>query len=68
MPLVGVEIARELLGVIAADQSIAKGFLVTSGRVSSECKAFCEKDGRLSIIEGPLLANYIVQFGIPLEN
>ncbi|MEW6128657.1 MAG: SNF2-related protein [Acidobacteriota bacterium] len=61
---VGVEVARELLGVIAADHSIAKGFLVTSGTVSPECRAFCEKDGRLSIIEGLTLATYILQFGV----
>ena len=64
MAHVGVEVARELLGVIAVDQTIAKGFIVTSGTASYECKAFCEKDGRLSIIDGPLLANYILQFGI----
>ncbi len=64
MDRVGVEVARELLGVIAADQSIAKGYLVTSGTVSPECRAFCERDGRLSIIEGPTLAAYIVQFGV----
>jgi superfamily II DNA or RNA helicase len=67
MPKVGVEVARELLGVLAADQQIAEGFIVTSGAVSSECRAFSERDGRLSIIEGPLLANYIIQFGIPIS-
>lgn len=67
MPKVGVEVARELLGVLAMDQQIAEGFLVTSGTVSSECKAFCERDGRLSIIEGFLLANYIIQFEVPIE-
>ena len=63
---VGVEVARELLGVVSADQSIAKAFLVTSGVVSPEGRAFCEKDGRLAIIEGPTLSNYIIQFGLLL--
>ncbi|HLF85373.1 MAG TPA: restriction endonuclease [Blastocatellia bacterium] len=67
MDRVGVEVARELLGVIAADQSVAKAFLVTSGTVSPECRAFCERDGRLSVIEGSTLATYIVQFGVALE-
>jgi len=64
MERIGVEFARELLGVIAADQSISKGFLITSGLASPECRAFCERDGRLSVVEGPLLAKYLIQFDI----
>lgn len=61
---VGVETGRELLGVVEADRSIAKAFLVTSGAASPECRAFCEKDARLSVIEGSLLATYMLQFEI----
>jgi len=61
---VGVDVGRELLGVIAADPTIAKAFLVTSGLVSQECRAFCERDGRLAVVEGPLLTTYAVQFGL----
>ncbi|HUJ32758.1 MAG TPA: SNF2-related protein [Candidatus Acidoferrum sp.] len=64
----GVEVARELLGAIAADQEVAKGYLVTSGLVTPECRAFCEKDGRLAVIEGPLLARYINDFDVPLSH
>jgi restriction endonuclease Mrr len=65
--LVGVKVARELLGVVAADQSIAEAFLVTSGTVSQKCKTFCGRNGSLSVIEGAALVAYIVQFGIPLR-
>jgi superfamily II DNA or RNA helicase len=64
MDRVGVDVGRELLGVIAADPTIAKAFLVTSGLVSQECRAFCERDGRLAVVEGPLLTTYAVQFGL----
>lgn len=64
METTGVDKARELLGVLAADPSVSKGYLITSGSVSPECRSFCEKDGRLAIIEGPLLATYVSQFGI----
>lgn len=64
MDRVGVDVGRELLGVIAADPTIAKAFLVTSGMVSQECRAFCERDGRLAVAEGPLLTTYAVQFGL----
>ena len=64
MDRVGVDVGRELLGVIAADPTVAKAFLVTSGLVSQECRAFCERDGRLAVVEGPLLTTYAVQFGL----
>ena len=64
MDRVGVDVGRELLGVIAADPTISKAFLITSGQVSQECRAFCERDGRLAVVEGPLLTTYAVQFGL----
>lgn len=64
METVGVDAGRELLGVLASDQSVSKGYLITSGMVSPECRTFCEKDGRLAVIEGPLLATYVSQFEI----
>jgi len=63
---IGVDYARALLGVVAADQSISKAYLVTSGIASNECKLFCDRDGRLVLMEGPMLANYIKQFEIKL--
>jgi SNF2 family DNA or RNA helicase len=63
---VGVEVARELFGVICADKSIEKGFLVTTGEITRECAAFCERSGVIVSINGLQVANYIRQFGIPL--
>jgi superfamily II DNA or RNA helicase len=64
--MVGVEVARELLGVIAADKSISKGFLVTSGDFSLDCFRFCESTGLVALVSGLQLANYIKQFGIAI--
>lgn len=66
MGMVGVEHARALLGVLAANQQLTKGYLVTSGTLSQECKAFCDRDGRLGYIDGPTTANYILKFKVPL--
>lgn len=60
----GEGVARELLGVIAADTSISRGFLVSSGEVSTKCRSFCEQDGRLSCLAGVELARYLIQFDI----
>lgn len=64
MDVVGVEHARELLGVISSDTAVSKGFLVTSGRFSNECQAFCQHDGRLACIDGARLVSMLRQFGI----
>jgi hypothetical protein len=63
---VGVEIARELMGVIAADKGIQKGFLITTGDFSLECLRFCEKVGVIVPIYGLQVANYIKQFGLAI--
>jgi SNF2 family DNA or RNA helicase len=60
---VGVEIARALMGVVAADAAIEKGYLVTTGEFTSECAAFCEKTG-LVALNGVQTANYVRKFGI----
>jgi len=62
--LVGVSVARELLGVLASDASITKGYILASGSVSSECRALCERDGRLACLAGPEIARYLNEFGI----
>lgn len=61
---VGVEVARELRGVIASDESIQKGFLVTTGEFSRECIGFCERSGVIIPISGLQVANYVKQFGL----
>jgi len=67
MEKVGIEHARNLLGVVAADPAISKAYLVTTGLASPECKIFCDRDGRLALIEGPLLSRYIEEFGIKIN-
>jgi len=61
---VGIEIAREFFGVIASDTSIEKGFLVTTGEITRECFAFCERSGVIVPINGVQVSNYVRQFGI----
>ena len=63
---VGVDVARDLRGVLASDQSIQKGFLVTTGEISRDCLAFCEKSGVIAPIDGLQVANYIRQFGLAI--
>ena len=59
MPAVGPSVARELLGVVSADPSLTKGFLVTSGRLTSACREFCQNQGRLVGVDGFQLARWI---------
>ncbi len=63
---VGVEHARALLGVLASRQNLAKGYIVTSGSLSQECKTFCDRDGRLGYLDGSMLANYVLKFNVSI--
>ena len=59
--------ARELLGVLASDPSLTKGYLVTSGRFTNACSVFCQKNaGRLEAIDGVQLARRIREFHIKI--
>lgn len=54
---VGVSVVRELFGVMAA-QKAAGGFLVTSGRLTEEAKAFA--DGKnITLIDGDRLGKFL---------
>lgn len=64
---VGVEIARELRGVMAEDTSVRKGFLVTTGTFTRECLGFCERSGVIVPISGLQVANYVKQFGLAVN-
>ncbi|TDP63244.1 restriction endonuclease [Roseateles toxinivorans] len=56
---VGVEVVRELYGVMAA-RGAAGGFVVTSGRFTEDAKAFA--DGRnVKLVDGPRLLGLIKQ-------
>jgi len=61
---VGVEVARELMGVMASDSSVEKGFILTTGEFSNDCVAFCERSGKIATISGLQAANYVKQFGL----
>lgn len=63
---VGVETARAFMGVIASDESIEKGYLVTTGEFTRECMAFCEKSGVIVGLNGFQTANYVRKFGVPI--
>lgn len=52
--VVGVEAARSLYGVIQDDPSITRGFLVTSGEFSRECKEFV-RGKRIQLFDGTYL-------------
>jgi SNF2 family DNA or RNA helicase len=63
---VGVEIARAFRGVIASDNRIEKGYLVTTGEFTRECITFCEKSNVIVTLNGIQTANYVKQFGIQI--
>lgn len=59
MSSVGPGVARELLGVLAADERLTGGFLVTSGVLTRACREFCDKQKSLRGIDGLQLAKWI---------
>ena len=59
---VGVKVARELLGVMASKPNIQKGFIVTTGTFTEECRRFSVENSKLNLIDGPQFANYLIQF------
>ena len=62
--VVGVDVARELLGTIAADPSLTKGILVVSGKLSLPCREFVRQNGSLATIEGIELAKKVRDLGL----
>ncbi len=56
---VGVEYARELLGVVTSDPSITKGILVSTSSFTDDCRNFCANSGRLDLIDGATLVRFI---------
>lgn len=56
--LVGVKVARELMGVVASHVGISKGFLITSGVFSEDCQRFAGQALELKLIDGNTLAQY----------
>lgn len=68
---VGEPIARELLGVVAADSEWTKGIIVASSNFTTDCVKFCERQGQLELINGTklrqLLEHYNVMFCLGQE-
>lgn len=65
---VGVQVARELLGVItASDLEISRGYLVTSGGLTRNCRRFCDSEEFIKAITGIELARYVKQYNLPLN-
>jgi len=62
---VGVKVARELKGVVAADPTIEKAFLITTGRFSRACSRFCEENS-IEAIDGPRVAELVRRFGLSI--
>jgi superfamily II DNA or RNA helicase len=56
---VGVEYARELLGVVNHDATITKGILVSASTFTEECRHFCESNGQLELMDGATLIRLI---------
>lgn len=66
-PSVGPNYARELLGVVSADPSLQRGYLVASGTFTRGCRAFSEAQSKLALVDGIQLARWICEYSIPLE-
>ncbi len=56
---VGINVARELLGVMASNQRIIKGFIVTSGVFSDDCQRFANANPKINLINGATYAKYL---------
>jgi superfamily II DNA or RNA helicase/HJR/Mrr/RecB family endonuclease len=61
---VGVEIARELAGVVSSDPAFSRGILVTTGRLTRACRRFLGRVPELETIAGLQLAKCVRDFGI----
>jgi len=61
---VGVKVARELLGIIANNPNIHKGYIITSGSFTSECQNFANSTDKLVLINGLVFSKYLVDLGI----
>ena len=64
---VGVEVARELAGVVSSNPAIHKGILVTTGGLTPDCQRFCASTPELEVIRGLQLARHLRNFGILVQ-
>lgn len=61
---VGVKVARELLGVLAASPNISYGFLITSGGFTEDCVRFAGANQKITLINGITFASFLIQLKI----
>jgi len=64
---VSASTARDFRGAITTDNTITKGFLITTGDFSRDCKSFCEQSGIIVPISGLEMARYLKDFGIAID-
>jgi superfamily II DNA or RNA helicase len=60
---IGVKIAREFLGAIQDDETIVKGYLITTSDFTTDCRVFCNRNG-IEMIPGLQVANYVRMFSL----
>lgn len=61
---VGVKVAREIFGVLAAHEKVSSGYVITSGTFTEECLRFASANPKLILIDGYAFANLLIQFKI----
>ena len=54
---------RDLFGVVSSDNSIERGYLITSGKISRESRNFA-KDNRLTLMDGLELRVLLKKYGL----
>lgn len=59
---VGEPVARNLLGALTADPTFSKGVIVAIAGFTKECKDFCERTGRIELVDGPMLIQLLIRF------
>jgi len=62
---VGRPVLQQLLGVVSSDPSYSRGVLVTTAAFSREATEFARGNGRLELVNGPLLEALLRRHGVP---
>ena len=62
---VGVQVARDLAGVLSQQRGDSQGYIVASSDFTSQCKQFvANSGGKIRLINGLELARYVLQYGL----
>jgi superfamily II DNA or RNA helicase len=64
---VGVQVLRDLLGVISADPTFTKGVLITTSGITGDADQFLKGNGRLQVVTGAELAMLLGKYHIRLS-